>query len=141
MIVHRLEPAQWAELAPHASLISFGTNRPAGVDRVDFALLIERPDTGKPAGYATIQETEWGFAHVQFAGSFPETKSTLHTVRAFVAGLNWLSARYNYITCRVENTNRPMLKLAMAAGFNIIGVRTFDGHVLLDHCLRTPNAK
>lgn len=140
MIVHKLSLDVWRSLAPEASLVVFGTRRPAEIDRIDYALMIERKDTGKPAGYATVQELGEGVAHIQFAGAFPETRATLHTVRGLMVGLTFLKEQYTAVNCRVENTNTPMLRLAMRVGFKIVGVRMHEGRVLLDHTLEFCNA-
>ena len=46
---------------------------------------------------------------------------------------------YKRITTYIQNTNSPMLRIAMKVGFKIIGTRTFKGDVMVEFLLEAPS--
>lgn len=116
-----------------AHLIAFGKDKPAHWDRIDYALLMVDRRTNTPGGYITCREFDHETVYWQFGGAMPGTKSTPRSLACFDAALDWARLAYKRITFVVENTNFPMLKLAMKRGFQIVGVRNFHGAVLLEH--------
>ena len=125
---------EWKEkYSEQAHLIAFGKNKPASWDRIDYALLMVEAKTKTPSGYITCREFDHETVYWQFGGAMPGTKSTPKSLACFDAALDWAKETYRRVTFVVENTNQPMLKLAMKREFQIIGVRNFRGSILLEH--------
>lgn len=135
MNVIGFSPEKWAEYSKEAHLLCFGEVRVVEMDRISFALLAT--DEEKPVAYMTIQELDGLTVYLQHGGSFPETRGSANSWRAYVSMLNHLKEMgYTRAGTYIENTNKPMLKFAMKAGWLITGIRTFEGSVLLEHQLK-----
>ena len=133
MKLERLTPEQWTWLASTAHRAVFQELRDAGVDRVHHVLLAV--EGAEPIGYMTIQERDAHTAHIQFGGAFPPVRGSLKAVRAWSLALGRLKESYRRVTMRVENTNRPMLKLALAMHFKVVGIHVQADKILLEHAL------
>ena len=130
-----LNPAQWKVLAKDAHLIVFNEGRPAGKDRIDYALVAESDSVGI-FGYVTARELDEDTVYWQFGGAFPNSKKSKLAVDGYRAFIQWtLEHDYKRICTYIENENTTMLKLAMFHGFRVIGVRNFEGKILLEHVL------
>ena len=130
MRVERFTAREWAAFSEDAHRICFEQVKPAQYDRIDFALLVV--DDEKPCGYVTVREHDPETVYWQFGGAFPGTKDTAKTFRGYQLTVDYTRERYKRITTRIENTNIPMLKMAMKVGFRIIGTRTFKGSILVE---------
>ena len=133
MNIKKLTPQQWAELSEKAHLIVFGKNKPASMDRIDYALLCE--DDKNILGYITVREQDSESVYWQFGGTFPGTRSTIKAFHVFQAFIRWARENCKRVAMLVENTNTAMLKFAMKMGFRIVGIRNFQGNILLEHLL------
>ena len=131
----RLTPQQWYFFAEDAQKVSFQARRDAHLDRIDYALLAIHTDTEKVAGFLTCREHDAETVYWQFGGAMPGTLGTVGTYRAYQMGVAYARERYKRITTLIENTNTPMLRLAMKAGFRIVGTQTRAGVILVSHCL------
>jgi hypothetical protein len=101
---------------------------------VDFALLVDDIDEQVPMAYVTCQELDAETLYWQYGGSFPGTRDTVLSAKCFDLFMSWAKdIGYRRVGFRVENTNYPMLKLAMRGGFKIVGLRAFHNYVLLEH--------
>lgn len=130
----RLSREQWAWLAEHAHLVSFGEHKPREWDRIDFAvLLVDETDTAQ--AWATCRELDAHTLYLQFGGALPEARGTPKSWECFRILLAWARQSYQRVTFLVENSNLPMLKMGMKAGFRIVGVRNYKGSILLEHLL------
>lgn len=109
-------------MSENAHLAVFETYKPASLDRIDFALLIERGET--LMGFATCREHDAETLYWQYGGALPGTKSSSLTFPGYQAVVAWSKERYKRITTIIENDNVVMLKFAMKVGFRIVGVRT-----------------
>lgn len=135
MIVNQLSPSQWSELAEEAHLLCFNEVRDCSMDRIDFALYTT--DGNKPLAYMTCKELDSETVYLQYGGSFPETQGTANSYRAYQAMLKSLpELGYKRAGTYIENTNQPMLKFAMKAGWLITGTRFFEGTLLLEHTIK-----
>lgn len=135
MQVTVLNPAQWKVLAKDAHLIVFGEGRAESKDRIDYALVAEHPSVGI-FGYVTARELDEDTVYWQFGGAFPNAKKTRLAVDGYRSFISWtLDHGYKRICTFIENENTTMLKLAMFHGFRVIGVRNFEGKILLEHVL------
>lgn len=133
MRVEQLQKYEWQTLSERAHLVVFNKTKAASTERIDFALVVEGED-GQMLQYVTCRELDASSLYWQYGGSFPGTKDTILSWRAFQALLRWVKEYgFKRISFYVENTNTPMLKLAMKGGFHITGVRNFQGAVLLEH--------
>jgi hypothetical protein len=131
--VERISAVNWAILSENAHLTVFGKHKPANLERVDYALLVVRDHT--PLIYVTCRELDGESLYWQFGGALPGTRGSIHTLRAIQTALDWAQARYKRVTMLVENNNRAMLKMAMKVGFLVVGIRNFQGSILLEHLL------
>lgn len=125
-----LSADEWRALSADAHLICFNERRSATLDRIDFALIVK--DESGPVGYCTCRELDSESVYWQFGGAFPGTHSSAKAVSAYEELVEWTLAKYKRITTLVENENVRYLKLAMHAGFRIIGCRFFKGDVLVE---------
>jgi hypothetical protein len=132
--VVKITKAEWETMAPNAHRAVFGQVLPDGSTRIDFALLaVDR--SGTPMSYVTCQERDAESLYWQFGGSFPGTKGTVGSLQAMEAFLGWCRDHYKRVSFLVENSNKAMLKMALATGFSIIGTRNYKGSVLVEHLL------
>lgn len=131
--VDRLTKEQWAPLSQKAHLICFGENKPAEMDRIDFALLVKKGP--QLIGYCTCRETDSDTLYWQFGGAFPGTKDSSMSLPAYLRLVWWTKQHYKRVHTLIENNNIVMLKMAMKAGFRIIGIRNFNKHILLEHAM------
>lgn len=131
--VTRLSPEEWSELSEKAHLISFNTHKPKEFDRITFAMIVQN-EKG-PMGYITARENDAETLYWQFGGSFPGTLESSLTFVGYKAFVEFCKSKYQRITTLIENDNFVMLKMAMKVGFKIVGIRNYNGLILLDHVL------
>lgn len=129
-IVRKLTKEEWSSLSENAHRAMFKENRPASMDRIDYALIVE-DETGI-CGYVTARELDSEAVYWQYGGAFPGTHSSMKAFAYYGDFIDWTRQRYKRITTLVENTNVRYLKLAMHYGFRIIGCRTFKGTILVE---------
>ncbi len=134
--VKRFTPDEWKLYSENAHWVCFGKIKPAEWDRIDFALMSMRGH--EPTGYMTCREWDHETLYWQFGGAFPGTKATSVSFISYQAFVDYCKARYKRITTLIENTNTPMLRMAMKVGFRICGTRVFKGDILLEHLLEFP---
>lgn len=125
---------QWAKVSEEVHSTVFGKTRPASDDRITFALATQHDD-GTPIAYITGQERGSGTLYIQYGGAFPDSKATTLIWKSFQEALYYCKIHYKRVALLVENTNSSMIRLALKAGFKIIGTRTFEGAIYLDHLL------
>ena len=134
MKLRTLTPEQWKPHAELAHQIVFGKQKPAHWDRLDYVLVTEN-DEGVPLCYVTCQERDSESLYWQYGGSFPGAKGTIITWGSLQVFIGYTQERYKRLAMLIENTNTPMLRLAMKAGLRIVGIRSFKEHILLEHGL------
>ncbi len=133
MILDRLSPEQWAQLAPLAEGYSFGSVDPSGFARLDFALIgIEHSVI---VGWATFREKTATSVFWQFGGAAPNAEKSLHVLRFYGGVMEHLAKTYQDVSTLIKNDNAPMLKLAAKIGYKIVGLRAVKGDILLEHAL------
>lgn len=131
--VKKLDRETWKELGENAHLIVFNEIRESSKNRIDFALLAVDET---PLQYVTCRELDDESLYWQYGGSFPSCRGTPKSFAAYKAIIDACKALgYKRISFLVENNNFSMLKFAIAQGCKIIGIRTFDGLVLLEHIM------
>lgn len=134
MRVAQITKEDWAVLSEKAHLVVFNEKKNAENDRIDFALVCEN-EHEIPMGYVTCRETDAHTLYWQYGGMFPDTKGSIKSLGVTKKFLEWCKERYKRVYFQVENTNAPMLKMAIACGFVIIGVRNYKGSILVEHIL------
>lgn len=130
--MEKLGKEKWSYVSEAAHQAVFGELLKSEYDRVDFGLLAIDAEKDEPIGYLTARETDAESVYLKYGGSFPPIKGTRNSLPAYLALLNWLKVRYKRITTYVENTNVVYLKMAMHAGFRVIGIRNFKQDILLE---------
>lgn len=127
--VEKISPAQWEALSKFAHESVFGKIK--GFDeRITYAWLVIEND--KPVSYVTVLELDGDTAYWQFGGAFQWAWNSRNVAKSYdlmIASQEKLSKR---IATRIENTNTPMLKLALSRKFLPVGIRTYQGSVLLE---------
>lgn len=132
-MITRLSPDAWRGMSEDIHRVVFGTVKPADEERIDFALMVSRPeDGGKPMGYITCREISANVVYWQFGGSFPGTIGTVKTFQGYREFVDYCRERYQKIFTYVDNKNVVMLKMAMKAGFRITGVRALTNETLVE---------
>ena len=137
MNVQKFTPEQWYAYAEAAHLLVFGEQRDPWLDRISYALLA--CDGDDTVGYVTCRELGDGTVYWQYGGALKEFRG-IKSVRGFEAFLKFASERYKRVTTLVENDNVGYLHLLMKNGFRAIGIRYFEGKILLEMMWRTENA-
>lgn len=135
--VQKLSKEEWSQMAESAHLICFDENRPAFMDRIDYALLNVVGD--KPLNYCTVRELDAESVYWQYGGAFPNSKGTIHSARSYARNIKWsFEQGYKRITTYVKNTNTEMFRIQLKCGFRVIGMRYFDGDLYLELILEAP---
>lgn len=133
LCVQKVGRGEWERhLAGHAHRAVFGEILPPEYDRIDFALVVAAIGDVGPVGYITCRELDAATVYLKHGGAFPPIKDTVLSYSAFLLALRWCRDNYKRITTLVENTNTVYLKMAMSAGLRVIGIRNFEGLVLLE---------
>lgn len=122
---------EWANsLSEDMHKLVFGELKPASKDRISYALLFVKAE--EVVGYVTVRELDDENVYWQFGGLLTRFRRGLLGVQCFEMALEWQKARSKRVVMYTENTNLPMLKMALAYGFRIIGTRTFKQFLMVD---------
>lgn len=133
MIIKKIDPEPWSRISENVHRACFGTYLPISRNRIDYALLVIDGKLDVPLGYVTVRETDEKTAYWQFGGAFPGPKGTARVFRGYMALLDWMRAsRYELVTMKIVNTNTSMLRMALKAGFQIVGTKIHGGHTLVE---------
>lgn len=130
--VLRISRDEWKQYSASAHRAVFKAVKPAEFDRIDYALLCIDTVKDEPTGYVTVRELDHETVYWQFGGGFPWAQKSIWIARTYDALLNKQAEFAKRMTTRIENTNLPMLKLALSKGLIVFGVRTFGGETLLE---------
>lgn len=137
MYINTYTRQEWQVFSESAHLICFNQTGRGEIDRCDLALMVGDGDI--PLMYATIKEHDSLSAHLSFGGAFPSCKGTSKSVKAYDLIMEYLRKNYKYITMYVKNTNAPMLKFGIRAGFIITGIDFIHNDTYLKHTLEVSN--
>lgn len=132
--VVKIPKEEWALFSEKSHLIVFKENKPVDFERIDFALVAE-VRASEILGYVTCRETDSHTLYWQFGGAYPRAKNSSLSFLGYTAFVNWTKQHYARVHTLIENNNIVMLKMAMKAGFRIIGIRNFNNHILLEHAM------
>lgn len=129
--VVRLTPLEWKAISTDTHLVVFEQARSADMDRIHYAL-IARDDLNNVYGYVTVKEQDSESVYWQYGGAFPSCAKTVRVHSVYKEFIEWTRSKYKRISAMVENKNIRYLKLAMAHGFKIIGVKNFKNTILIE---------
>lgn len=118
--VERVWPEQFNLVAKDIHFGTFGEERDPDKNRIDFALLCVN-EHDKITAYSTLVELDDESVYMQHGGSVEGTK--FETVKSYLQMIADLKSKYKHISTRVFNYNIPMIKLALQAGFIIVGAQ------------------
>jgi hypothetical protein len=121
MLLKKLTKEEWISFSEKAHLLSFGERFDPRDCKISFAYLFVDEEKDLPAGYMTVLELDAQTAYLQHGGVFPAHEKTVHVYKTYAKALKALSEAYETLTTRIENTNYSMLKMAMRAGFLVVG--------------------
>lgn len=130
--VDEIQAAAWALFSRNAHMAVFAYEKPATVDRIDYALLVVDTEKDTPVAYVTVRELDHESVYWQFGGGFKWAQKSILMARAYDKLLEHQSRKSKRMVTRIENTNAPMLKLALSRGLQIYGVRAHHDHVLVE---------
>lgn len=133
MRVIKMSSSEWDKYSADAHLICFGEERPAGMNRIDFALTAIEGDI--PQAYMTCREVDSESVYMQYGGAFPSSKGTIKSFIGYTSMIAELAHRYKRASTLISNKNHAMLKFAMKVGLDIIGIRNFKGEIFLEHLI------
>jgi hypothetical protein len=108
----------------------FGEGKPRFDDRCNYALVVKKDSV--PFAFVTCIEMDAKNVYWQLGGVSGDYQKTGAAMNAMTACLDWSKEKYQSIAMRVENTNLPMVKLALKAEFLIIGTRNFGSEIFLE---------
>lgn len=129
--VLKFSASEWKEFSEKAHLIVFDQKRNPQMDRIDYALVVSEGDSLQ--GYLTAREFDSESVYWQYGGSFPTTKKNLRAFYCYQKCIDWTKEQgYKRITTLIENENVNYIKLAMKFGFRAIGIRMFEGNILIE---------
>lgn len=126
-MVHWMSREMFSDIAESAHMICFKEVRPRAFNTFDFALLAD--DNTGPLAYATCIEMDAESVYMQHGGAFPSSEGTVKVKRAYGKIIDELRGKYKRASTRIQNTNVPMLKLAMSEGFIVNGIDCFNHEV------------
>ena len=132
--VSQLPQFEWEKISEEAFVASFGSFRPKDLERYDFALMLERFDGEEKdiAAFITCKEMDSETLYWQFGGVLPKYEKTCPVYTGYQKFILWAKERYKRVTTRIENKNYPMLKMAMRAGFLVVGTYAHKDKLYLE---------
>lgn len=132
----KIDPETWKEkYAANARLSVFGEIVEPEDERIDYALLVAKDK--ELVIYVTLKELSRRHVFMCFGGSFPNSRGKSELVRgAFLTMVEKLFETYDEVTFHTKNSNYPMQRLSMHAGFVVVGITFGDKHVLLEYNLK-----
>jgi len=133
--VREISKDEWNKISYESHLLVFNEQKDRSKEKIDFALLATLQPEDKLMGYVTCKEMDSDHVYWQYGGIYPDARYTKHTLSGYCMMLNYCGLKYKRITTLIENTNKPMLKLAAKANFIIVGIRSASNAVLLEHLL------
>ncbi len=130
-MVEMVMPLEWKDkYMDKMYLLSFNGERPKALERCDFALVYKKDDN--PVGFVTCHEMDSETLYWQYGGAINEVKKTHTVIDNYISFIMWSRERYKRVATRVENTNIPMLKIALKCGFLIVGTYNFNNKIFLE---------
>lgn len=131
----KVHPEDWKSLSRNAHLASFAESYDGeDFERISFAVLMMRKGTQEIVGWATCREHDRDTLYLKTGGALRGAKTTSLSYSGYKQFIDWTSAKYKRVVTLIENKNSDMLRMALKAGFLVIGVRVFQNRIYLE-CL------
>jgi len=127
--IKRFTLEEWNACAEEIHVYAFNEIRDSDMNTFDFALMALRD--GEPMAYCTCIELDKMSAYMQHGGRLPGSEGTINTAKGYHLMVRYLKEHYKNISTRIRNTNRPMLKLALAVGFVTTGTDSYGSEIYL----------
>ena len=119
--VVKIPKATWEEkYAENAHISVFDDFAPKG-QKIDFACLVEN-EKEELVSYCTFKELNAEQVVLEYGGTFPDKRGSVHAFPSFMAILESLKKDYKKALFVTNNDNWAMLKFGMKARFKITGV-------------------
>jgi RimJ/RimL family protein N-acetyltransferase len=138
--IKQITKDEWKLFSENAHCAIFEKHKNSNLEKCDFAILFYENEKSLPLGFITCKELDSETLYYQYGGLFKDFRGKGFSTDLFKEISRWCHEKYKYVGFRVENTNLPMLKLAMNAGYKIVGIRNFHNYILLEHLLERENA-
>lgn len=126
----RFNASNWESISKDAHTAIFGEVRPDTLNRHHFVVVVFGDK--KIGGYFTCLEQDSETVYIQYGGVFPNFKESIYVLRGYAEMLKDLAVDFKRAWTRIENTNIPMLKMALKMGFVIMGTYFFNGKLFLE---------
>lgn len=130
MVIKIYSKKEWLEYSSQFHDVVFNNPEFKEIENIDFSLVAF--DGDEALGFATIRVLDKFHAYMQYGGA---VKKGYKILSAYLKMIELLKGSFLNITTLIENTNHPMIKLAMKAGFNINGIRIKSGNIYLEHLI------
>lgn len=129
MEVRAFSKDEWKKVSKEIHRYSFDEIIETDEETISFALMAMKDE--KPQCYCTLIDLDKYSCYMQHGGALPDAKGTINVARGYVKMVGWIKHKYNRITTKIRNDNVSMIKLALAAGFKIVGVEVYEDGVFL----------
>ena len=131
MHVEKYSAIEWSTMGEWAHRYCFNEIRPSQMNRIDYALLAVKD--GVPQAYLTARELDSESVYWQYGGALKSSEKSVNVLKAYQSFIETTKqSGMKRITTLIQNTNLPMLKMAMHCGFRIIGVRLFNNEIFCE---------
>lgn len=123
MNIEVVSPENWRRIGAQVHAQVFGEKISPQFDRLDYALIC-LDESRAVMGYLTAFEPDRDTILWQWGGVLPGARGTPGTVRGMEKLLAWSKERYCRVKFYTANQNVSMLRIALAVGFTIVGMKT-----------------
>lgn len=127
--------SEWLEYSKQFHALVFDNSDFSEIENIDFACVMF--DEDKAIGFATMRILDKYHVYMQYGGSLDKTNYT--NLKGYLKVIEALKENFLNITTLIENNNKTMIKFAMKAGFEIIGIRYKKGSIYLEHSIEVKN--
>lgn len=127
-------PEEWLDFSEMVHSLVFNESRSKDIARFDFVLAVW--DQMIPVGYVHCREMDRDSIYIGYGGAFPDVRGSGKSLEGFSMILDFLKKDYKRASMLIENNNIKMLKLALNAGFKVIGLRNAEGDIFLEHSIK-----
>ncbi len=131
MFINYIAKEKWKDISPYFHSMAFNNKDFSEIENIDFACSVVDGDS--TLGYCTFRVLDKSHVYMQFGGAVD--KGSYKNLAAYMAVINALKKEFIHITTLIKNDNFVMLKMAMKAGFKIVGIRMVKGEIYLENSI------
>lgn len=128
---------EWKKISKEVHSYAFNTRLENDDETISFALMAIKEN--EPQAYCTLIEMDKYTCYMQHGGALPAAKGTINVAKGYARMVYWLQQKYPKLHTTIKNDNNSMLRLAMSAGFKIIGVEAHDDGTFLSLINKSEN--